>query len=118
MQLGIILTSLQENLHVASLLGFTSPLDWEIEATPSDSSNALSPTHDTHLAEVLMKTLLRNLGYHTVRQILLSVSGLTFHSKHRILSRFLYSTPNAPQREGMFEFESIDVSNNFRQPCF
>ena len=64
MQLGIILTSLQENLHVASLLGFTSPLEWEIEASASDT--VLSPTQDTHLAEVLMKTLLRNLGYHTV----------------------------------------------------
>ncbi|XP_070543560.1 probable E3 ubiquitin-protein ligase HERC1 isoform X2 [Ptychodera flava] len=62
MQLGIILTSLQDNTHVASLLGFSSPLDMDIEArsaTPSTSQQ------DTHLAEVLMKTLLRNLGFHT-----------------------------------------------------
>ena len=67
MQLGIILTSLQENLHVASLLGFTSPLDWEPEPETSDPSTlTLAPSQDMHLAEVLMKTLLRNLGYHTV----------------------------------------------------
>ncbi|XP_033633807.1 probable E3 ubiquitin-protein ligase HERC1 isoform X2 [Asterias rubens] len=66
MQLGIILTSLQENLHVASLLGFTSPLDWEPEPETSDPSTlTLAPSQDMHLAEVLMKTLLRNLGYHT-----------------------------------------------------
>ena len=71
MQLGIVLTSLQENIHVASLLGFTSPLDGDL-STPSEGEGATlslggaSATQDTHLAEVLMKTLLRNLGYHTV----------------------------------------------------
>ncbi|KAI1904452.1 hypothetical protein AGOR_G00005790 [Albula goreensis] len=43
MQLDIILTSLQDHTHVASLLGHP----------------------DTHLAEILMKTLLRNLGFYT-----------------------------------------------------
>ncbi|XP_030832727.1 probable E3 ubiquitin-protein ligase HERC1 isoform X3 [Strongylocentrotus purpuratus] len=69
MQLGIVLTSLQENIHVASLLGFTSTLEGELspplEGDGSGMSLGASPTEDTHLAEVLMKTLLRNLGYHT-----------------------------------------------------
>ncbi|XP_071965475.1 probable E3 ubiquitin-protein ligase HERC1 isoform X2 [Antedon mediterranea] len=66
MQLGIILTSLQENIHVASLLGFTSPTDFEVDASYStDASYQLMDGQDTHLAEVLMKTLLRNVGYHT-----------------------------------------------------
>ncbi|KAI8481810.1 putative E3 ubiquitin-protein ligase herc1, partial [Branchiostoma belcheri] len=61
MQLGIILTSLQDNTHVASLLGFSAPLDMD---TPSP--RGVSPAApDTHLAEMLMKTLLRNLGFHT-----------------------------------------------------
>ncbi|XP_077988697.1 putative E3 ubiquitin-protein ligase HERC1 [Glandiceps talaboti] len=62
MQLGIILTSLQDNTHVASLLGFSSPLDVDLEPRPTQTS---SSQQDTHLAEVLMKTLLRNLGFHT-----------------------------------------------------
>jgi E3 ubiquitin-protein ligase HERC1 len=58
MQLGIILTSLQDNSHVASLLGLGAPLDANI--SPPSSLN------DTHLAEVLMKTILKNLGFHSV----------------------------------------------------
>ncbi|XP_066271875.1 probable E3 ubiquitin-protein ligase HERC1 [Branchiostoma lanceolatum] len=61
MQLGIILTSLQDNTHVASLLGFSAPLDMETP-TPRGGTPAVP---DTHLAEMLMKTLLRNLGFHT-----------------------------------------------------
>lgn len=60
MQLGIILTSLQDNSHVASLLGFSNCPE-----------NSLPPGHrslhcNTQLAEVLMKTVLRNLGFYTV----------------------------------------------------
>ncbi|XP_071845609.1 probable E3 ubiquitin-protein ligase HERC1 isoform X3 [Apostichopus japonicus] len=68
MQLGIILTSLQENLHVASLLGFTSPVkDKEIHSSQASplEEEADVEGQDTHLAEVLMRTLLRNLGFHT-----------------------------------------------------
>ncbi|XP_033110692.1 probable E3 ubiquitin-protein ligase HERC1 [Anneissia japonica] len=66
MQLGIILTSLQENIHVASLLGFTCPTDIDGDAAfNTDASYKLMEGQDTHLAEVLMKTLLRNVGYHT-----------------------------------------------------
>ena len=60
MQLGIILTSLQDNTHVASLLGFAH----SVEGGGTSSKRALHS--DTHLAEVLMKTVLRNLGFHTV----------------------------------------------------
>ena len=59
MQLDIILTSLQDNSHVATLLGFSS----------SSSDNAMSPRSlhtSTQLSEVLMKTLLRNLGFYVV----------------------------------------------------
>ncbi|XP_067298543.1 probable E3 ubiquitin-protein ligase HERC1 isoform X4 [Pseudorasbora parva] len=68
MQLDIILTSLQDHTHVASLLGYSCPPDSsEPPAPPSDSvPGAHSDTHpDTHLAEILMKTLLRNLGFYT-----------------------------------------------------
>lgn len=71
MQLDIILTSLQDHTHVASLLGYSCPPDAsEPPALPSDSTHVPgthSDTHpDTHLAEILMKTLLRNLGFYTV----------------------------------------------------
>ncbi|XP_016139643.1 LOW QUALITY PROTEIN: probable E3 ubiquitin-protein ligase HERC1 [Sinocyclocheilus grahami] len=70
MQLDIILTSLQDHTHVASLLGYSCPPDTsETPALPSDSTHVSgihSDTHpDTHLAEILMKTLLRNLGFYT-----------------------------------------------------
>ncbi|XP_066503891.1 probable E3 ubiquitin-protein ligase HERC1 isoform X4 [Hoplias malabaricus] len=70
MQLDIILTSLQDHTHVASLLGYSSPPDApEPLMLPSDSTHTPgthSDTHpDTHLAEILMKTLLRNLGFYT-----------------------------------------------------
>lgn len=81
MQLDIILTSLQDHTHVASLLGYSSPADGS--EVPSSgpaftaySDGAYSPTGgypDTHLAEILMKTLLRNLGFYTV-------SGSACHS--------------------------------------
>ncbi|XP_030044055.1 putative E3 ubiquitin-protein ligase HERC1 [Microcaecilia unicolor] len=73
MQLDIILTSLQDHTHVASLLGYSSPAD-AIEAStlclgygsPSDQPYSSQGSHpDTHLAEILMKTLLRNLGFYT-----------------------------------------------------
>ena len=62
MQLDVVLSSLQDNSHVASLLGFT----------PAPPHSAGAPCRqdgesDTQLAEVLMKTLLRNLVFYTVR---------------------------------------------------
>lgn len=73
MQLDIILTSLQDHTHVASLLGYSSPADGpEVSSGPtftalSDPTYSTTTGHpDTHLAEILMKTLLRNLGFYTV----------------------------------------------------
>ncbi|KAG8576379.1 hypothetical protein GDO81_009838 [Engystomops pustulosus] len=73
MQLDIILTSLQDHTHVASLLGYSSPSDSsDTSSLPlsygssSDPSYIAQTSHpDTHLAEILMKTLLRNLGFYT-----------------------------------------------------
>ncbi|XP_063305478.1 probable E3 ubiquitin-protein ligase HERC1 isoform X3 [Pelobates fuscus] len=73
MQLDIILTSLQDHTHVASLLGYSSPSDTsDVSSLPlsygatSDPNYISQGSHpDTHLAEILMKTLLRNLGFYT-----------------------------------------------------
>nr|XP_033775643.1 probable E3 ubiquitin-protein ligase HERC1 isoform X2 [Geotrypetes seraphini] len=73
MQLDIILTSLQDHTHVASLLGYSSPADAIETSTlclgygsPLDQPYNSQGSHpDTHLAEILMKTLLRNLGFYT-----------------------------------------------------
>uniref|UniRef100_H0V6J8 HECT-type E3 ubiquitin transferase n=1 Tax=Cavia porcellus TaxID=10141 RepID=H0V6J8_CAVPO len=73
MQLDIILTSLQDHTHVASLLGYSSPSDaTDLSAVCtgygnlSDQPYGTQSCHpDTHLAEILMKTLLRNLGFYT-----------------------------------------------------
>ncbi|XP_035991718.1 probable E3 ubiquitin-protein ligase HERC1 isoform X8 [Fundulus heteroclitus] len=70
MQLDIILTSLQDHTHVASLLGYSSPAD--VPDAPASGPAYPDPAYgttgahpDTHLAEILMKTLLRNLGFYT-----------------------------------------------------
>uniref|UniRef100_A0A7N9DEE4 HECT-type E3 ubiquitin transferase n=1 Tax=Macaca fascicularis TaxID=9541 RepID=A0A7N9DEE4_MACFA len=73
MQLDIILTSLQDHTHVASLLGYSSPSDATDLSSVctgygnlSDQPYGTQSCHpDTHLAEILMKTLLRNLGFYT-----------------------------------------------------
>nr|CAD7425857.1 unnamed protein product [Timema monikensis] len=56
MLLGIILTSLEDHAHVSSLLGYSHT---------QEVKNRLSNDDDLHLAQVLMKTLLRNLSSHT-----------------------------------------------------
>nr|XP_057932866.1 probable E3 ubiquitin-protein ligase HERC1 isoform X4 [Doryrhamphus excisus] len=73
MQLDIILTSLQDHTHVASLLGYSVPADGPevltcglgFTASPDPDYSAPAGHPDTHLAEILMKTLLRNLGFYT-----------------------------------------------------
>ncbi|XP_075939248.1 putative E3 ubiquitin-protein ligase HERC1 [Anarhichas minor] len=73
MQLDIILTSLQDHTHVASLLGYSSPADGPeglcsgpgFAAAPDPTYSDTAGHPDTHLAEILMKTLLRNLGFYT-----------------------------------------------------
>lgn len=72
--MDIILTSLQDHTHVASLLGYSSPTDGPevlppgpaFTASPDPTYGTLADHPDTHLAEILMKTLLRNLGFYTV----------------------------------------------------
>lgn len=77
MQLDIILTSLQDHTHVASLLGYSSPSDaTDVSSIYISYGNISDPEYvaqgnhpDTHLAEILMKTLLRNLGFYTVSSV-------------------------------------------------
>ncbi|XP_073791889.1 probable E3 ubiquitin-protein ligase HERC1 isoform X5 [Danio rerio] len=75
LQLDMVLNSLQEQSHVASLLGYSSPGELSaglaLPPTPdrptgSVSSNSESPDH-LHLAEVLLKTLLLSIGFYTER---------------------------------------------------
>lgn len=83
MQLDIILTSLQDHTHVASLLGYSSPTDGPetlssgpgFTASPDPAYGIMADHPDTHLAEILMKTLLRNLGFYTVRKELIFSIG-------------------------------------------
>ncbi|XP_041057144.1 probable E3 ubiquitin-protein ligase HERC1 isoform X1 [Carcharodon carcharias] len=71
MQLDIILTSLQDQSHIASLLGYSSPADIsegfsQSYSSDQDSSKSGNIDH-LHLAEILLKTLLRNIGFYTER---------------------------------------------------
>lgn len=59
----MVLTSLQDNGHVAKLLGFAR----SFESTSGGPQLQTSSVHqDLQLAEMLMRTLLRNLTFHTV----------------------------------------------------
>ncbi|XP_051773057.1 probable E3 ubiquitin-protein ligase HERC1 isoform X4 [Ctenopharyngodon idella] len=75
LQLDMVLNSLQEQSHVASLLGYSSPGELSaglaLPPTPdrptgSVSSSSEAPDH-LHLAEVLLKTLLLSIGFYTER---------------------------------------------------
>ncbi|XP_053543730.1 probable E3 ubiquitin-protein ligase HERC1 isoform X7 [Ictalurus punctatus] len=75
LQLDMVLNSLQEQSHVASLLGYSSP--GELGATlPQPASperpvapatSSTEPQDHLHLAEVLLKTLLLSIGFYTER---------------------------------------------------
>ncbi|XP_067888510.1 probable E3 ubiquitin-protein ligase HERC1 isoform X6 [Heterodontus francisci] len=70
MQLDIILTSLQDQSHIASLLGYSSPDITEgfSQSYSSDQASSNSGNIDHfHLAEILLKTLLRNISFYTER---------------------------------------------------
>uniref|UniRef100_A0A4W3J8I3 HECT-type E3 ubiquitin transferase n=1 Tax=Callorhinchus milii TaxID=7868 RepID=A0A4W3J8I3_CALMI len=71
MQLDIILTSLQDQSHIASLLGYSSPGDLTeglSQGYCSDQCSLNSGNIDHfHLAEILLKTLLKNIGFYTER---------------------------------------------------
>lgn len=91
LQLDMVLNSLQEQSHVASLLGYSSPGELSaglaLPPTPDRptgtvSSSSEAPDH-LHLAEVLLKTLLLSIGFYTVSpdrqtQTILSISKLWF----------------------------------------
>lgn len=72
----MVLNSLQEQSHVASLLGYSSP--GELGATlPQPASperpvapatSSTEPQDHLHLAEVLLKTLLLSIGFYTVSE--------------------------------------------------
>ncbi|KAK1176357.1 putative E3 ubiquitin-protein ligase HERC1 isoform X1 [Acipenser oxyrinchus oxyrinchus] len=71
MQLDMVMNSLQEQSHVASLLGYSSPAELSAGLTQSSAPDQPSVSSDTndhfHLAEVLLKTLLLNIGFYTER---------------------------------------------------
>lgn len=70
----MVLNSLQEQSHVASLLGYSSPGELSaglaLPPTPDRPAGNLSAnleaTDHLHLAEVLLKTLLLSMGFYTV----------------------------------------------------
>lgn len=70
----MVLSSLQDQSHVASLLGYSNfgevaalgpPLTPALSARPP-SSSSVEPYDPMHLAEVLLKTLLLSIGFYTV----------------------------------------------------
>lgn len=63
MQLSLILTSLYDNNHISTLLGFSDSADHVNSSQPCDGSV------DLMLAEILMKTILRNLANETVSKV-------------------------------------------------
>ncbi|BFZ01051.1 hypothetical protein BsWGS_04090 [Bradybaena similaris] len=63
MQLSIILTSLQDNQHIAALLGLASSSP---QPVPSGVNDGVS---ELQLAEQLMKTILMNLAAHTEKSL-------------------------------------------------
>lgn len=74
LQLDMVLNSLQEQSHMASLLGYSSPGELSAglalppttdRSTGSVSSGSEAPDQ-LHLAEVLLKTLLLSIGFYTV----------------------------------------------------
>ncbi|XP_051907348.1 probable E3 ubiquitin-protein ligase HERC1 isoform X3 [Hippocampus zosterae] len=77
LQLDMVLSSLQDQSHMASLLGYSNfgdvanlvpPLTPTPSARPPSSSSASSEAYDPfHLAEVLLRTLLLSIGFYTER---------------------------------------------------
>lgn len=70
----MVLSSLQDQSHVASLLGYSNfgevtalgaPLTAAVSIRPPSSSSS-EASDPLHLAEVLLKTLLLSIGFYTV----------------------------------------------------
>ncbi|XP_044188776.1 probable E3 ubiquitin-protein ligase HERC1 isoform X6 [Thunnus albacares] len=76
LQLDMVLSSLQDQSHVASLLGYSSlgevaalgpPLTPAMSVRPPSSSSSVEAYDPLHLAEVLLRTLLLSIGFYTER---------------------------------------------------
>lgn len=71
----MVLSSLQDQSHVASLLGYSNfgevaalgpPLTPAMSVRPPSSSSSVEAYDPLHLAEVLLRTLLLSIGFYTV----------------------------------------------------
>uniref|UniRef100_A0A8C4H0W8 HECT-type E3 ubiquitin transferase n=1 Tax=Dicentrarchus labrax TaxID=13489 RepID=A0A8C4H0W8_DICLA len=76
LQLDMVLSSLQDQSHVASLLGYSNfgevtalgpPLTPAMSVRPPSSSSSIEAYDPLHLAEVLLRTLLLSIGFYTER---------------------------------------------------
>ncbi|KAJ0013026.1 hypothetical protein NQD34_017360 [Periophthalmus magnuspinnatus] len=76
LQLDMVLSSLQDQNHIASLLGYSSfgevnslglPVAPASSAQPFSVSSAGEPYDPLHMAEVLLRTLLLSIGFYTER---------------------------------------------------
>ncbi|XP_056259324.1 probable E3 ubiquitin-protein ligase HERC1 isoform X6 [Seriola aureovittata] len=76
LQLDMVLSSLQDQSHVASLLGYSNfgevtalgpPMTPAMSARPPSSSSSVEAYDPLHLAEVLLRTLLLSIGFYTER---------------------------------------------------
>nr|XP_033501993.1 probable E3 ubiquitin-protein ligase HERC1 isoform X6 [Epinephelus lanceolatus] len=76
LQLDMVLSSLQDQSHVASLLGYSNfgevtalgpPLTPAMSVRPPSSSSSVEAYDPLHLAEVLLRTLLLSIGFYTER---------------------------------------------------
>uniref|UniRef100_A0A671VH49 HECT-type E3 ubiquitin transferase n=1 Tax=Sparus aurata TaxID=8175 RepID=A0A671VH49_SPAAU len=76
LQLDMVLSSLQDQSHVASLLGYSNfgevtalgpPLTPAMTVRPPSSSSSIDAYDPLHLAEVLLRTLLLSIGFYTER---------------------------------------------------
>ncbi|KAM4527576.1 putative E3 ubiquitin-protein ligase HERC1 isoform 4-T4 [Odontesthes bonariensis] len=77
LQLDMVLSSLHDQSHIASLLGYSNfgevtalgpPLTPAMSVRPPSSSSSVEAYDPLHLAEVLMKTLLLSIGFYTEQQ--------------------------------------------------
>ncbi|XP_034565879.1 probable E3 ubiquitin-protein ligase HERC1 isoform X2 [Notolabrus celidotus] len=76
LQLDMVLSSLQDQSHVASLLGYSNfgevtvlgpPLTPAMSVRAASSSSSVDAYDPLHLAEVLLRTLLLSIGFYTER---------------------------------------------------
>ncbi|XP_029024458.1 probable E3 ubiquitin-protein ligase HERC1 isoform X3 [Betta splendens] len=76
LQLDMVLSSLQDQNHVASLLGYSNfgevtamgpPLTPALSVRPPSSTSSVESYDPLHLAEVLLRTLLLSIGFYTER---------------------------------------------------